>query len=90
MLKGEWFPDSSGRLPEGNGCATSEVTLQGNLDSAVLLAGPEATCQAPTEQIASMPPKGHLINLGQGLTTETPIASVEAMVGAVHSEVVAA
>jgi uroporphyrinogen decarboxylase len=67
-----------------------EVTLQGNLDPAVLLAGPEAAFQATTELIASMPRKGHLINLGQGLTPETPIASVEAMVRAVHAEVVAA
>jgi uroporphyrinogen decarboxylase len=62
------------------------ATLQGNLDPAILLAGPEVTFRATSELIASMPRRGHLINLGQGLTPETPIESVDAMVRAVHAE----
>jgi len=62
------------------------ATLQGNLDPAVLLAGPEITYKKTLDLIKSMPKKGHLVNLGQGLTPATPISSVQAMLEAVHSE----
>lgn len=62
------------------------VTLQGNLDPAVLLAGPEVTYERTQALLESMPKKGHLVNLGQGLVPQTPIASVQAMLDAVHAE----
>ena len=62
------------------------VTLQGNLDPAVLLAGPEETYRKTTALLQSIPARGHLVNLGQGLVPETPIESVQAMLDAVHAE----
>ncbi len=66
-----------------SGCT---ATLQGNLDPATLLAGPEATYRKTRELIESMPRQGHLMNLGQGLMPETPISSVQAMLDAVWAE----
>ncbi|MBJ95082.1 MAG: uroporphyrinogen decarboxylase [Rickettsiales bacterium] len=62
------------------------MTLQGNLDPAILLAGPEVTHKLTLDLMNSIPKQGHLVNLGQGLMPETPIASVQAMLDAVHSE----
>ena len=60
--------------------------LQGNLDPAILLAGPDATRAAMKQLLASVPKQGHLVNLGQGLMPTTPHASVEAMIEVVHGE----
>jgi uroporphyrinogen decarboxylase len=60
--------------------------LQGNLDPAILVAGPEATRRAARSLLASVPPRGHIVNLGHGITPEAPIESVQALVEAVHSE----
>jgi len=60
--------------------------LQGNLDPACLLAGPEATRRATGELLASLPARGHIVNLGHGITPEVPIASVEALIETVHAE----
>ncbi|MEE8526555.1 MAG: uroporphyrinogen decarboxylase [Thermoanaerobaculia bacterium] len=61
--------------------------LQGNLDPAVLLAGPEVTRQAALALLRSMPAKGHIFNLGHGILPQTPLDSVHALVEAVHQEV---
>jgi uroporphyrinogen decarboxylase len=60
--------------------------LQGNLDPAVLLAGPEATGRAARALMARLPARGHVMNLGHGVTPDVPIESVEALVAAVHGE----
>ena len=60
--------------------------LQGNLDPAVLVAGPVATSVAARALLASVPARGHVVNLGHGITPEAPIDSVHALVDAVHSE----
>ena len=60
--------------------------LQGNLDPAILVAGPEATRRAARALLASVPARGHIVNLGHGITPEAPIESVQALVEAVHSE----
>lgn len=60
--------------------------LQGNLDPAVLLAGPEATRRAARELLARVPARGHIANLGHGILPEAPIASVEALVETVQAE----
>jgi len=60
--------------------------LQGNLDPAVLLAGPEATARAAEALMASVPARGHIVNLGHGVTPDVPIESVEALIEAVHAE----
>jgi uroporphyrinogen decarboxylase len=60
--------------------------VQGNLEPAILTAGPEATRAAARELLESTPARGHIVNLGHGILPETPLASVEALVEVVHSE----
>ncbi len=60
--------------------------LQGNLDPAVLLAGPEATRMAATELLRRVPASGHVVNLGHGILPPTPLESVHALVEVVHGE----
>lgn len=61
-----------------------ERPLQGNLDPAVLMAGPETVRAASgrvLEDAAGRP--GHVFNLGHGILPGTPVESVEAMVDTV-------
>ncbi len=60
--------------------------LQGNLDPAILLAGPEATARAARDLLARMPAHRHIVNLGHGITPEAPIDSVHALIETVHAE----
>ena len=60
--------------------------LQGNLDPAVLLAGPAATVRAVEALLARTPARGHVVNLGHGVLPETPIESIQALVDVVHAE----
>lgn len=60
--------------------------LQGNLDPAILLAGPAATRAATTELLARVAARGHIVNLGHGITPEAPIDSVHALIETVHAE----
>jgi uroporphyrinogen decarboxylase len=61
------------------------IALQGNLDPHVLFAGPEEVVQQADRVLARMTGRpGHIMNLGHGILPETPIASVEALISAVH------
>jgi uroporphyrinogen decarboxylase len=60
--------------------------LQGNLEPAILTAGPAATRAAARELLADVAPRGHIVNLGHGILPQTPLASVDALVEVVHSE----
>lgn len=60
--------------------------VQGNLDPALLLAGPETTAAAARDLLQRVAPRGHVFNLGHGILPDTPLASVEALVEAVHGE----
>jgi uroporphyrinogen decarboxylase len=60
--------------------------VQGNLEPAILTAGADATRAAAQELLATSDARGHIFNLGHGILPHTPIASVEALVEAVHSE----
>jgi uroporphyrinogen decarboxylase len=60
--------------------------VQGNLEPAILTAGPEATRAAAKELLAQTPARGHIVNLGHGILPQTPLASVAALVDVVHSE----
>jgi len=60
--------------------------LQGNLDPAMLLAGPDATRAAARDLLLRVPPRGHIVNLGHGITPEAPIDSVHALIDVVHAE----
>lgn len=63
-----------------------DLGLQGNLDPAVLLAGPEATARATRELLERIPAGRHVVNLGHGIMPEAPIESVHALVETVHAE----
>jgi len=60
--------------------------VQGNLDPAVLLAGAATVRRQAKELLERVNPLGHIVNLGHGILPQTPLASVEALVEAVHSE----
>jgi uroporphyrinogen decarboxylase len=65
------------------------VALQGNLDPAVLMAGPEQVAAEVEKALVSYGAPssghGHVFNLGHGISQFTPLESVTAMVEAVHS-----
>jgi uroporphyrinogen decarboxylase len=65
------------------------VALQGNLDPAILFAGPDQI-RAEVERALTAFGKpgagsGHVFNLGHGISQFTPPESVTAMVEAVHA-----
>lgn len=61
------------------------VALQGNLDPAVLLAGPDATRRGVAAVLAAYGTgPGHIFNLGHGVSQYTPADNVAALVEAVH------
>ncbi|HEY5666916.1 MAG TPA: uroporphyrinogen decarboxylase [Gammaproteobacteria bacterium] len=60
--------------------------VQGNIDPAVLLAGPDATRAATASLLAHVDALGHVVNLGHGILPTTPIASVEALIETVQEE----
>ena len=62
--------------------------VQGNIDPAVLLGGEDATRRAAEDLLACVEQQGHIVNLGHGLLPETPLASIGALVEAVHNEIV--
>jgi uroporphyrinogen decarboxylase len=61
------------------------VTLQGNLDPAVLLAGPGPTAERARRLLRDGGGRNHIVNLGHGILPRTPLASVEALVEEVRS-----
>ncbi|WP_458094818.1 uroporphyrinogen decarboxylase [Roseomonas sp. WA12] len=65
--------DLRGPLPQG-------VTLQGNLDSRILVAGGDALRTATAEILAAMRGRPFVFNLGHGITPDTPIENVAALV----------
>jgi uroporphyrinogen decarboxylase len=61
------------------------LALQGNLDPHVLFAEPGEVRREASRVLARMRGRpGHIMNLGHGILPDTPIASVEALVEAVH------
>jgi uroporphyrinogen decarboxylase len=63
-----------------------EKAVQGNLDPAALLAGPETTARAARALLERVERRGHVVNLGHGLVPETPLESVAALVETVRGE----
>lgn len=78
----DWRED----LPALRRSVSPTKALQGNLDPAILLAGPEATARAARDLLARMPAQRHIVNLGHGITPEAPIESVHALIETVHAE----
>jgi uroporphyrinogen decarboxylase len=60
--------------------------VQGNLEPAILTAGPQATRAAAQELLATVDRRGHIVNLGHGILPQAPLESVAALVEVVHSE----
>jgi uroporphyrinogen decarboxylase len=60
--------------------------VQGNIDPAILIGGPEVTQRAARALLDQVAPTGHIVNLGHGILPQTPLASVEALIDVVHSE----
>jgi uroporphyrinogen decarboxylase len=74
------------RLPldEARARLGGAAAVQGNLDPAVLL-GPIDQIEARAAEVVRRGGRrGHIFNLGHGITPETPIASVEALVRVVR------
>jgi uroporphyrinogen decarboxylase len=63
-----------------------ERAVQGNIDPAILLAGPDATRAAASKLLETVDRTGHIVNLGHGILPTTPIASVEALIETVQEE----
>ena len=61
------------------------VGVQGNLDPALLLAGPEEIRRGVKSILAGAGGRpGHVFNLGHGVHKETPVDHVRALVDMVH------
>ena len=60
--------------------------VQGNLDPALLVAGPKVARAAVRELLRQVPCRGHVVNLGHGVLPETPLESVDVVLEAVHEE----
>jgi uroporphyrinogen decarboxylase len=78
----DWRED----LPALRRAVGPRKALQGNLDPAILVAGPAPTRDAARALLAAVPARGHIVNLGHGITPEAPIESVQALVDVVHAE----
>lgn len=76
--------DHSISLAEAVRRVGDKVALQGNLDPAELAGPPERIARRVGEMIAATQGTGHIVNLGQGLTPDTPIEGVAAFVEAVR------
>jgi uroporphyrinogen decarboxylase len=73
------------RLDEAWKMVGAHRAVQGNLDPAVLLAGPaqiRKCAQAVLDQAAGR--AGHIFNLGHGVMQQTPVENAIALVDAVH------
>ncbi|HYE87838.1 MAG TPA: uroporphyrinogen decarboxylase [Vicinamibacterales bacterium] len=62
------------------------VALQGNLDPHALFADPETVRARAVDVLRRVEGRpGHIMNLGHGILPDTPIASVDALIDAVHT-----
>jgi uroporphyrinogen decarboxylase len=62
-----------------------DIPVQGNLDPSALFAPPEVIREKAHSIIRAAGRRGHVFNLGHGITPSTPISGVQAMVDAVTS-----
>lgn len=81
-----WRTDLARLRAELGPAETSRKALQGNLDNAVLLAGPDTVQRQARALLARMPARGHVLNLGHGILPQTPLESVAALLEVVRSE----
>ena len=62
----------------------ADITLQGNLDPLVLIAGGAAQDRAVDHILAAFAKRSHIFNLGHGILPPTPIENVERMLARVR------
>ncbi|MEM9556062.1 MAG: uroporphyrinogen decarboxylase [Acidobacteriota bacterium] len=62
-----------------------ETAVQGNLDPAILFAGPETVRSATRDLLERVPRRGHVVNLGHGIQPKTPHDAVSALLETVHA-----
>jgi uroporphyrinogen decarboxylase len=65
--------------------ALGATPVQGNLDPSVLFADPDVVGDRTRDVIEAAGPAGHVLNLGHGVSKDTPIEGVEAFVEAAKS-----
>ena len=73
--------DTSVPLEWAKEALQGKVTLQGNLDPAVLLAGGQALREGATRIVETLGEGPFVFNLGHGILPQTPIRHVEELVG---------
>ncbi len=67
-------------IPIAEAAGRAGTVVQGNLDPAILFAGPEAI-QSGAERVLKSAPRGrHIFNLGHGIMPGTPVANVKRLV----------
>jgi uroporphyrinogen decarboxylase len=54
-----------------------KITIQGNVDPAVLFSTPEEIRIATQEAVSALGGTGHILNLGHGILQHTPVASAK-------------
>jgi uroporphyrinogen decarboxylase len=74
--------DASLTLAEARRQLPESMALQGNLDPAELMGPPERIGRRVSAMVEGAGRQGLIINLGQGLTPDIPVAGVEAFVAA--------
>ena len=80
VLSVDWTVD----LPAARRTLPADVALQGNLDPAIMNTTPEAVRAAATGLLESMRgTRGHIFNLGHGITPQAKIECVSALVDTV-------
>ena len=62
-----------------------DTPVQGNLDPSVLFADPETVRERTLDVIEAAGPAGHVLNLGHGVSKDTPVEGVSAFVEAAKS-----
>lgn len=60
------------------------ITLQGNLDPQDMYRNPDELRNLTTEMVHKFGKSRYIANLGHGITPQTPLASMEVLVEAVH------
>ena len=75
--------DCSIRLEDAKNRLDPSIALQGNFDPIILKDKPENIRTKVHKAIETMKGRGYIVNLGQGLTPDTPLEGVEAFVNAV-------
>jgi uroporphyrinogen decarboxylase len=63
----------------------AEVPVQGNLDPIALFAAKETLAEHVRDVLRKAGPRGHIFNLGHGITPKTPLEAVDTVLETVHA-----